>query len=424
MGGAVEFAEVGGEVGEARTDGAGVQMREAVGNGVGGLEAVAGDAGDRCLVLPDATVGVEACSDGRGDAACGLGEDAFGLGELLDAGDDFYVGDIFGPSARVANHARGGGAVGGVADGERAGDGVGALRDDFVSSVLDCGGDGRAAGGLGSEEADRFVFDEAEVDELVEGLANFADERATGHGDDDVVGQAPSELLGDLVAYGLGAFGVVGAEIHVDEAPVVFVGDLGAETVDVIVVAVDANEAGAVDLGVENLCGLEVGGDEDGGLEAEAGGLRGDGVGEVAGGGAADGVEAELARVGEGDGDDAIFEAEGWEADGIVFDEEIRCADALAEIGCANERSEAYGEVGLETFRDRKESGIAPDVRRTGSDVFFGEDAANGVEVVAEFEGIEAVGARGEGLVAVSLAALIALQLIAATGIIHDALSE
>ena len=65
---------------------------------------------------------------------------------------------------------------------------------------------------------------------------------------------------------------------------------------------------------------LEVGGDEDAGLEAEAGGLGGDGVGEVAGGGAAYGLEAELAGVGEGDGDDAVFEAEGRETDGVVLD--------------------------------------------------------------------------------------------------------
>ena len=169
---------------------------------------------------------IEAGGDGGGDAAGGLGEDAFGLGELLHAGDDLDVGDILGPAAGLADHLGGGGAVGRVADGERAGDGVGALRLDVVSSLLDGDGDGRAAGGLGSEEADGLVFDEAEVDELLEGLADLADERAAGHGDDDVVGQTPAELLGDLVADGLRAFGVVGAEVDVDEAPVVLVGDL------------------------------------------------------------------------------------------------------------------------------------------------------------------------------------------------------
>ena len=128
----------------------------------------------------------------------------------------------------------------------------------------------------------------------MECFADLADERAAGHGDDDVVGETPAELLGDLVADGLRAFGVVGAEVDVDEAPGVLVGDLGAEAVDVVVVAVDADEARAVDLGVEDLGGLEIGGDEDGGLEAEADGLRGYRVREVAGGRTADGVEAEL----------------------------------------------------------------------------------------------------------------------------------
>ena len=95
---------------------------------------------------------------------------------------------------------RGGGAVGRVADGERARDGVGALRLDVVRALLDGVRDGRAAGGLRAEEADGLVFDQAKRDQLVEGLADLADQRAAGHGADDVVGQPPAELLGDLVA--------------------------------------------------------------------------------------------------------------------------------------------------------------------------------------------------------------------------------
>ncbi len=102
-------------------------------------------------------------------------------------------------------------------------------------------------------------------------------------------------MLGYLVADGFGAFGVVGAKVDVDEAPGVLVGDEGAEAVYVVVVAVDADEACSVDEGVEDLGWLEVCGDEDGGFEAEARGLSGYGVGEVACGGAAYGGEAELA---------------------------------------------------------------------------------------------------------------------------------
>ena len=57
-------------------------------------------------------------------------------------------------------------------------------------------------------------------------------------------------------------------------------------------------------------------------------------------------------------------------------------------------------------------------------DVFLGEDAADGLEIVGDFEWGDAVGAGGEGLVAIPFAALVALQLIPATGIVHDSLSE
>ena len=192
-----------------------------------------------------------------------------------------------------------------------------------------------------------------------------------------------------------------------------------------VVVAVDADEAGAVDQRVEDLGGLEVGGNEDAGLEAEARGLGGDGVGEVAGRGAADGGEAELLRVGEGDGDDAILEGERREADGVVLDVEIVGADALAEVFGADERGEAYGQIGLEAFGDGQEGGVAPDVGGAGGDVLAGEVAAGGFEVVGDFEGGQAVGAGGERLVAEALAALVALQLIRlSTGIIHCTLLQ
>jgi hypothetical protein len=79
------------------------------GKGVGGLEAVAGDAGDGDVVGRDAAVGVEACGDGGGDAAGGLCEDAFGFGEFLDAGDDLDVRDVFGPASlsRIMREAAG-----------------------------------------------------------------------------------------------------------------------------------------------------------------------------------------------------------------------------------------------------------------------------------------------------------------------------
>jgi hypothetical protein len=109
------------------------------------------------------------------------------------------------------------------------------------------------------------------------------------------VGQLPAELLGDLEGQRLGALGVVRAHVDVDERPVALARQLGAQAVDVVVVAVDRDEVRAVDAGREDLLLLEVGRDEDVGLQAERGGVRGDRVGQVARRGAGDDLEAELA---------------------------------------------------------------------------------------------------------------------------------
>src|SRR5580704_11891668 len=95
---------------------------------VRGLEAVARDARDGKFVALNAAVCIKAGSNRGGDAAGRFGEDAFSLRQFLDSGDDLNVGNIFGPSAGLANGARGVEAVCGVADGERAGDRVGTLR--------------------------------------------------------------------------------------------------------------------------------------------------------------------------------------------------------------------------------------------------------------------------------------------------------
>src|SRR6266576_6131353 len=65
------------------------------GDGVGGLQAVAGDAHNRCFVLLEAILGDESLLEAGGHAARGFGEDAFGFGKQLDGGDDLGIRDIF-----------------------------------------------------------------------------------------------------------------------------------------------------------------------------------------------------------------------------------------------------------------------------------------------------------------------------------------
>ena len=76
-------------------------------------------------------------------------------------------------------------------------------------------------------------------------------------------GQPPAELLGDLVAEGLGALGVVRPDVDVDERPVLLLaGDLAGQPVDVVVVALDGDQLAAVDRGGEDLLLLQVARDE------------------------------------------------------------------------------------------------------------------------------------------------------------------
>ena len=247
-----------------------------------------------------------------GGAAGGLGEDALGAGQQQDALAHLVVADVLDRAAGAAADVEHVDAVGRVADREALGDGVGLDRADRVDAGLVGDRDRRAAGGLGAEDLVGLVLDQAERDQLLEGLVDLGQLRAGRDRDDDLVGQPPAELLGDLVAERLGALGVVGAHVDVDERPALLLaGDLRGEPVDVVVVAVDRDQRVGVDGRVDLLGLLEVARDEDDRLDAGAGAGRGDGVGEVAGRGAGEDLGVELAGRAQRAGDDAVLEGVG-----------------------------------------------------------------------------------------------------------------
>ena len=219
---------------------------------------------------------------------------------------------------------------------------------------------------MGAEKFYGLGFDPAQGHQFAEGFGNFADQRTPGHRYDYVVRQAPAELLGDFETVRLGAFGVVRAQVDVDQAPLEAVGDLGAEAVDLVVVAIDADDAGAVDGGIQNFCGLEIGWDEDAGVKALLGRLGGYGIGEIAGRGAAYGLEAEAASGNEGGGYDAVFEGKRREADCVVLKIKIFHAPVLGQFSCSDQRSSAGGVGGGELFGKREEFRVTPHIERAG----------------------------------------------------------
>ena len=105
-------------------------------------------------------------------------------------------------------------------------------------------GDRGATGRLRAGDPHPLVAcDEPDESELGETLVDLGEETPRGDRHDDVVRESPAELLGHLEGERLGALGVVGAEVDVDERPfLVFVDDLGAEAVDLVVGAVDGDD--------------------------------------------------------------------------------------------------------------------------------------------------------------------------------------
>ena len=205
------------------------------------------------------------------------------------------------------------------------------------------------------------------VAQLFESLEDARQQRAAGDGRDDVTGEAPAELLGDLEAVGLRALGVVGAQVDVREAPLVLVRHLRAQPVHVVVVAADGDDARPVDAGAGDLAGFEIVGDEDVAGEPEPRGVRGDAAGEVAGRRAGEDREPELDRARRGDRDDAILVGTGRMVDRVVLDVQLADAEPRGEPVGAHERREAGVQAGPRLALDRQQLAIAPEVLRAGS---------------------------------------------------------
>src|SRR6185437_14723910 len=130
------------EVGDARADGARIDVIITSYQSIRGLEAIAGDDSDRSFMRRDSALSVEARGDGRRHAARGLRKNAFGLSELLHAGDELHVRDILGPAPVLADHLCRRGTISRIADRKRAGDRARPLRNDVLSSLLHRGRNG------------------------------------------------------------------------------------------------------------------------------------------------------------------------------------------------------------------------------------------------------------------------------------------
>ena len=365
---------------------------DAVGDGVEGLQAVTGDEQDGLGVGVD-LAGLDQLLRGRdGDATGGLGEDTLGAGQQLDGVAHLVVGDVADRAPGAAHRVQHVRAVGRVADRQRAGDRVRLDGADDVVALGERRRDRRAAGGLRAEHLVRGRLDEPELAELLETLVDLGQLRAGRDRDDDLLGQAPAELLGDLVAQRLRTLGVVRADVDVDERPLLVLRrELGGEPVDVVVVAVDGQQRAAVDGGGEDLGLLQRRRDQHDRVPPGARRRGGDGVGEVARRGAAQHGEAQLAGGGEGDGDDAVLEGVRRVA-GVVLDPQGAHAQLGGEpVGLDQPRHARLGVgVRLHVRRHGQQVAVAPDRLRAGLDRL----TRDGGEVVGHLERAETLRTR------------------------------
>ncbi len=136
-------------------------------------------------------------------------------------------------------------------------------------------------------------------------------------------------------------------------------GELGAEAVDVVVVAPHRDEVAAVHAGGEHLLLLEIERDEHVRLHPGRRGMGRDRVGEVAGRGAGDGLEAELTGAGQRDRDDAILER--MRGIGrVVLDPYLPQAELLGQPVGLQQRRPAGGQDPARGGLHRQEVGVAP----------------------------------------------------------------
>ena len=258
-------------------------------------------------------------------------------------------------------------------------------------------------------DAPLLLRHDPQLGELLVALVDLRQERSRGHAHDRVVGHLPVELLLDLEAHALAALGVVGAHIDVHEGPAVFAGDLRAEAVDLVVVALDAHHVRAVHERVEHLALLQVGGNEDVGVEAGGGGIGGHRVGKIASGGAGHRLEAQFHGAAQSHAHHAVLERQRGVVDRVVLDPELADAEALGEAVGLHQRRIAHLAADRRLAGDRQQLAIAPHGLGTREDGLPVQRAPDALVVIGDFEGteIELTDVRGgQRIFATTLSAL------------------
>ena len=93
----------------------------------------------------------------------------------------------------------------------------------------------------------------------------------------------PTQLLHHLVAQGFTSLGVIGSEIDIDKSPVIFLGHLGTQAVDIIIAAINSYQHRVIDSSSNQLARFYITRNEDVSQYFCLGGVGGDTGSQVAG---------------------------------------------------------------------------------------------------------------------------------------------
>ncbi len=263
---------------------------------------------------------------------------------------------------------------------------------DGVGAAEEGRGHGRAALGLGARHPHGGLLgQEAHLAQLGEPLGHLGQLAARSDGDHDMVRGLPAELLGDLEGQRLGAFGVVGPHVDVDEGPTrALARQLGAQAVDVVVVPLDGDDRPAVDGRHGDLGRLEVVRDEDDRVHARSRRVGGHRVGQVAGRRAGRHLEAQLPGLGEGDRDHPVLER-ARRVGGVVLDPELAQPELGGQAIGPDQRREAGTQVHRRGVVDREQVPVAPDGAGTRLDALPADGRRDPLVVVGDLQRPEAV---------------------------------
>ena len=383
------------------------------------LQAVAGDHGHHGGVLLDQPLLAGLLQRGGACDAGRLAEHAAGAAQQTLRGQDLLVRHAHGDTVGFTDGGQGLVGVPGHAHGNGVGDGV-LLHGIPLGIVLNGPVDGIAAVGLGGNEPGQLV-NEADGIQILEALPHTGDGAAVTHGDGQIVGHLPIQLLGNLQRHGLLALGEVGIDGGVAVIPAVLGNGLGGHLESLLIVALDGDDIGAEDHKLGHLALGGTLGNEDVGLEARGGGVAGQRGGGVAGGGAGDGPGAGLISLGNGHGGSTILQGGGGVLP-VVLDPQLLDAQHFGQLRLLVQGAPTHtqGGVGGGLLHGQQLPVTPHGAVLALGQLFLGQ---NGLDIVVIIDNVQNAAALAVGQIGSRLIGLAAADALAVFHIFHGVFS-